>query len=57
MPEKRKRYQCFWTGKLYESQEKAATECKDPTQTVIQGVDSHWKKGIFGTVSRSSKKK
>ncbi len=55
MPEKKMRYQCFWSGKMYDSQEKATADCKDPLQPVIQGVNSRWKKGFFGTVSKKKK--
>jgi hypothetical protein len=45
------KYQCVWTGKMYNSAEEAYKDpkCIGPLQPVGQGVKSFAKRGIFGT--------
>ena len=44
------KYQCVWTGKLYDSEEQALRECEGPIQPFLQGHDRYPKRGFFGTV-------
>lgn len=43
------KYQCVFTGKMYDSEEEALKNCDGPLQKVIQGVKRYPKKGFFGT--------
>jgi len=54
---KRIRYQCAWTGKLYDSEAEAEANCPGPYQAFEQGYDRYPKKGIFGTVAYFKEKK
>ena len=51
------KYQCAWTGKVYDSEEQAVKECDGPFQPFIQGYDRYPKRGFFGTVVWEKKKK
>jgi hypothetical protein len=43
-------YQCAWSGKVYDSEEKALAACEGPIQAFIKGYERFPKKGFFGTV-------
>jgi hypothetical protein len=43
------KYQCVYTGKLYDSEEEALEKCFGPIQTIIMGVDRFPPRGFFGT--------
>jgi hypothetical protein len=44
-------YQCAWSGKVYDSEEKALAGCEGPIQAFIKKYDRYPKKGFFGTVT------
>lgn len=44
------RYQCIYTGKLYDSEEEALKDpkCIGPLQPFVQGKTGYAKRGFFG---------